>query len=159
MSRFQMNPGLLPCASLLSRRDVLRVGSLSIGASLLPSAWSSAAETSTNAKAAPNAKADSVIFLWMGRGVTHIDSFDPKPRDHWGMCGSIFFAGGGTNAGHVIGASDEQAAWPTTQPWGPADIAATIYEALGIPQDLRLPDQFGRPLPVLDHGQTIAGVF
>ena len=31
-------------------------------------------------------------------------------RDHWGMCGSIFFAGGGTKAGQVIGASDAQAA-------------------------------------------------
>lgn len=80
-------------------------------------------------------------------------------RDHWGICGSIFFAGGSTRAGAVIGASDEQAAWPTTQPWGPADVAATVYEALGISSDLRLPDQFGRPLPILDHGQTIAGVF
>lgn len=80
-------------------------------------------------------------------------------RDHWGMCGSIFFAGGGTKSGEVIGASDEQAAWPTTQPWGPADVAATIYKALGVSPDLRLPDQFGRPLPILDHGQIIAGVF
>ncbi len=483
MSRFPMNPDLLPCAALLSRRDVLRVGPLSLGASLLPSAWARAMETSGNAKAAPHAKADSVIFLWMGGGVTHIDSFDPKPhapeeirgtlatistslpgvhfgepmsqlariadelclvrsfshdsndhllsqaytlsgkkvtmaqlyaepnlgsvvsrlngprnglpsyiavpgitrpgpppynlfvsgwlgngyapfcvggvpeqpdfsvstkllnpspeahedlspkdlmpleglsatrlnsrislrqqlddarrqldqtmqsiaqqrqyegaahlltspavraafdlsqespkliadygqtkigqrcllarrlvesgarfvmvdygydadygnlwdnhnaagqnfphisdmcrrgyhlagtdracaalirdlkdrrllertlvvfltefgrtpkinatggRDHWGMCGSIFFAGGGTKAGHVIGGSDEQGAWPTSQPWGPADIAATVYEALGIPHDLRLPDQFGRPLPILEHGQTITGVF
>lgn len=56
------------------------------------------------------------------------------------MCGSIFFAGGGTQAGQVIGASDAQAAWPTTVPWGPADIAATVYEALGIPTETRLPD-------------------
>ena len=79
-SRFPMNPDLLPCAALLSRRDVLRVGPLSLGASLLPSAWARAMETSGNAKAAPHAKADSVIFLWMGGGVTHIDSFDPKPH-------------------------------------------------------------------------------
>lgn len=79
-------------------------------------------------------------------------------RDHWGQCGSIFFAGGGTLPGQVIGASDEQAAWPVTQPWGPADIAATIYQALGIPHDLRLPDQFNRPVAILDHGRPIAGV-
>jgi hypothetical protein len=79
-------------------------------------------------------------------------------RDHWGMCGSIFFTGGGTQVGQVIGASDEQAAWPTTQPWGPADIAATVYQALGIPTELHLPDMFGRPLPILDHGQPITGV-
>ena len=69
MSRFSMNPALLPCASLLSRRDVLRVGSLSIGASLLPYGWASAKETSTDAESGLNAKADSVIFLWMGGGV------------------------------------------------------------------------------------------
>ncbi|MFN9718399.1 MAG: DUF1501 domain-containing protein [Planctomycetota bacterium] len=80
-------------------------------------------------------------------------------RDHWGLCGSIFFAGGGTRAGEVIGASDEQAASPITQPWGPADIAATVYEALGISSDTRIPDPFGRPMAILDHGRTISGVF
>ena len=79
-------------------------------------------------------------------------------RDHWGTCGSVFFAGGGANRGTVIGASDEQAAWPVSQPWGPADIAATVYHALGINPDTRIPDQFGRPLPVLDHGRVIEGV-
>ena len=37
-------------------------------------AWASAAETSWG-----DGKARSVIFLWMAGGVTHIDSFDPKP--------------------------------------------------------------------------------
>lgn len=80
-------------------------------------------------------------------------------RDHWGQCGSIFFAGGGVRGGQVIGASDAQAAWPTSVPWGPADVAATVCEALGISPETRLPDQFGRPHPVLDHGQVIVGVF
>ncbi len=79
-------------------------------------------------------------------------------RDHWGMCGSVFFAGGGARRGVVIGESDEQAAWPQTQPWGPADIAATIYTALGVDPDARIRDQFGRPVPVLDHGRAIEGV-
>lgn len=79
-------------------------------------------------------------------------------RDHWGMCGSVFFAGGGSQRGCVIGASDEQAAWPISTPWGPADIAATIYTALGIDPDSRIADQFNRPVPVLDHGRTIEGV-
>src|SRR5207244_3389186 len=30
-------------------------------------------------QAAPKARAKSVIVLWMAGGVTHIDSFDPKP--------------------------------------------------------------------------------
>lgn len=80
-------------------------------------------------------------------------------RDHWGTCGSIFFAGAGVQAGTVIGESDAQAAYPLSTPWGPADVAATVYEALGISPDARIPDQFGRPHPVLDHGQVIQGVF
>lgn len=56
----------------LSRRDVLRVGSLGVAASLLPNAVAKPANSKTRAK--------SVIFLWMAGGVTHIDSFDPKPE-------------------------------------------------------------------------------
>ena len=52
-------------------------------------------------------------------------------RDHWGAAGSLFFAGGGTVAGQVIGATDKQGAYPTTLAYSPADVAATIYRALG----------------------------
>jgi hypothetical protein len=79
-------------------------------------------------------------------------------RDHWGMCGSIFFAGAGVSAGTVIGGSDKQAAYPTSQPYSPADVAATIYEALGIPLDTRVPDMQGRPHSVLETGASIPGV-
>lgn len=79
-------------------------------------------------------------------------------RDHWGMCGSLFFTGGGVRTGQVIGGSDATAAWPVTQPHGPADVAATIYQALGIDADSRILDQTSRPHPVLDHGRAIEGV-
>ena len=66
----------LPCSSLLSRRDVLRVGAISAAASLTPAGWGADAQTGGSRPPL----ADSVIFLWMGGGVTHIDSFDPKPQ-------------------------------------------------------------------------------
>ncbi|MCA9203749.1 MAG: DUF1501 domain-containing protein, partial [Planctomycetales bacterium] len=34
----------------------------------------------TAAEQRGRSKAQSVIFLWMAGGVTHIDSFDPKPN-------------------------------------------------------------------------------
>jgi hypothetical protein len=74
------------------------------------------------------------------------------------MCGSVFFTGGGARTGQVIGASDETAAWPVTQGFGPADIAATIYRAIGIDRGARILDRTNRPHPVLDHGQPIEGV-
>lgn len=79
-------------------------------------------------------------------------------RDHWGACGSMFFAGAGIRAGQVVGTTDKHAAWPITRPYGPADIAATMYQCLGIEPETRVPDRQGRPSPVLDHGHAIEEV-
>ena len=62
-----------PWNVLLNRRDVLRVGSVGLTASLLPVLSGSAQEEKVRG-------ARSVIVLWMAGGVTHIDSFDPKPE-------------------------------------------------------------------------------
>ncbi len=79
-------------------------------------------------------------------------------RDHWGAAGSIFFTGGGTRPGQVIGATDKEAAYVTTRGWGPADIAATIYHAIGVSPESRIRDLQDRPHPILDHGEPIEGV-
>lgn len=79
-------------------------------------------------------------------------------RDHWGACGSVFFTGAGTQVGQVIGASDPQAAYPTTRSWGPADIAASIYAGMGIDPESRVRDIQNRPVPILDHGSCIEGL-
>jgi len=80
-------------------------------------------------------------------------------RDHWGACGSLFFTGGGVHTGQVIGASDKHAAYPTTRSYTPADVAATIYEAVGLdPGHHYLRDIQNRPWPLLNHGRAIDGV-
>jgi hypothetical protein len=79
-------------------------------------------------------------------------------RDHWGAAGSIFFAGGGTRGGQVIGATDKLAAHPTGPAFGPWDVAATIYQAIGVDPDTILYDRQHRPLPVLPQGQAIPGM-
>ena len=76
-------------------------------------------------------------------------------RDHWGACGSMFFAGAGIKTGQVVGTTDKQGAYPLTRPYGPADIAATIYHSLGIEPEARIHDRQNRPAPVLDHGKLI----
>jgi len=80
-------------------------------------------------------------------------------RDHWGAAGSLFFAGGGVLGGQVIGATDRHAANPVAAPWGPADVAASIYHAIGIDPETTLYDRQRRPLPVLPAGRVIAGLF
>jgi hypothetical protein len=79
-------------------------------------------------------------------------------RDHWGAAGSIFFAGGGCAGGQVIGSTDKQAAYPTARGYTPADVAATIYHAIGIDRHHLLYDRQNRPMAVLPEGSPIPGV-
>lgn len=79
-------------------------------------------------------------------------------RDHWGATGSIFFAGGGARGGRVIGATDRQGGEPRGLAYTPGDVAATLYEALGVDREMLLYDRQHRPLPVLPEGRPIPGV-
>ena len=64
--------------SLVCRRDLLKVGPLALSASVLPGLLTGNALGGF--APSPTAKAKSVIFLWIGGGVTHIDSLDPCVR-------------------------------------------------------------------------------
>lgn len=79
-------------------------------------------------------------------------------RDHWGRAGSIFFAGGGTHGGQVLGSTDKQGAHPRGPAYTPADVAATIYQAIGVDRETMLYDRQKRPIPVLPEGQPIPGI-
>jgi hypothetical protein len=66
-------------------------------------------------------------------------------------------AGGGVRGGQVFGSSDRSAAYPSTNPVSPADVAATIYHCLGIDPRIDVTDQHGRPF-VVCTGTPIAAV-
>jgi len=76
-------------------------------------------------------------------------------RDHWSMCQSILFAGGGTKRGHVIGASDKHAEYPTTQPYGVEDVLFTMFTLMGIDPKKTYHTPLGRPVPIVNGGQLI----
>jgi hypothetical protein len=76
-------------------------------------------------------------------------------RDHWGRAGSLFLAGGGIKAGQVVGATDRTGSRPTTHPHGPWDVAATIYQQLGINPHGFAYDTGDRPRPILEEGDVI----
>ncbi len=73
-------------------------------------------------------------------------------RDHWPLCFTVGFAGGGVQGGRVIGASDPIGAVPADRPVEPADIAATIFHSLGLKLETTLPGPAGRPFPIVDIG-------
>lgn len=78
-------------------------------------------------------------------------------RDHWGAVQSVFFAGGGVKGGTVIGSSDSIGAYPAADPQNPENMAATIYEALGLPRTIIWKDRLDRPHHVY-HGDPILGL-
>ena len=78
-------------------------------------------------------------------------------RDHWGAVQTVFFAGGGVKGGTVIGSSDRLGAYPNSAPQQPENMAATIYQALGLPQTIYWKDSLDRPHHVY-YGEPIAGL-
>jgi hypothetical protein len=82
-----------------------------------------------------------------------------KGRDHWAPAASLIFTGAGVRTGQVIGSTDKQGGYVTRRPVSPADVACTVYEALGIDprKQLRTPD--GRPIEILDQGTTVKELF
>lgn len=73
----------------MKRRDFLRVGALGLGLSNIPFSDSVFAENNIQTT-------KSVIFIWLGGGCSHIESFDPKPDSPVEFRSTV----GNTFAGH-----------------------------------------------------------
>jgi uncharacterized protein (DUF1501 family) len=80
-------------------------------------------------------------------------------RDHWGPAASLVFAGAGVTRGQVVGSTDKFGGFATRRPVAPADVACTVYEALGIDPRKMLIDPAGRPNAILDAGETIKELY
>jgi len=109
---------------------------------------------------------DETLVLWTGEfgrtprvGQVNSDAGAGKDgRDHWPGCFTSVLAGGGVRGGQVYGKSDKQAAYPAENPVSPADLIATVYHALGIPESQTVPDLSGRPVFVRP-GKAIEELF
>ena len=66
-------------------------------------------------------------------------------RDHWGKVQTVFLAGGGVVGGRVVGSSDKIGGFPRSDPQTPENLAATIYQALGLPATVAWHDVQDRP--------------
>jgi uncharacterized protein (DUF1501 family) len=76
-------------------------------------------------------------------------------RDHWPDAGFALFAGGRLRTGQVVGETDSKAERPKNRALGAQNVLGTLYHALGIKADQKVPDFTGRPRPLLDEGEPI----
>ncbi len=79
-------------------------------------------------------------------------------REHWPACFTGLFAGGGVRGGQLIGSSDSIGAYPTTAPYSPNDVGATVYHMLGVDPGAEVRDRLDRPTQ-LNRGQVIQSLF
>lgn len=104
---------------------------------------------------------ETVVFVAgeMGRtpkvGDPRTGGKGPPGRDHWIHLMPALFAGGGIRGGQVYGTSDRVAAYPAEHPVRPGDLAATLFEALGIPPDFAYQDREGRTFRLLEDGRPL----
>ena len=84
---------------------------------------------------------------------------DKAGRDHWGRAGSMLWAGAGVAQGKVIGATDKNGAFVTDRPVRPADVAWTVYDALGIDPAKELHTPEGRPVSILAEGAPVSELY
>jgi len=76
-------------------------------------------------------------------------------RDHWPRVFSTMLAGGGMKKGYVHGASDALGGEVDTDGVGVADLAATIYNQIGINSDKELMSPGNRPIEIVAEGHVL----
>ena len=81
-------------------------------------------------------------------------------RGHWSTLFPAVLAGAGIRRGGLYGQSDNDAGYAVTKPVSPEDLAATIYHALGIDHEIRVPDAQGRPTHIIaNNGEPVMELF
>lgn len=88
------------------------------------------------------------LVLWTGEFGRTPKINKEISRDHWPKCYTALLAGGGVKGGAVYGASDKTGAAPDRDPVTPADLAATMYDLMGIDPATEIHDNLNRPLPI-----------
>jgi len=97
---------------------------------------------------------DTLVVMWGEMGRTPRINGNAG-RDHWSQCQSVLLAGGGIKRGAIVGASDKQAAYPTTRPQGIQDVLRTILYLMGINASKIYKTPLGRPVPLVNGGSLI----
>ena len=101
---------------------------------------------------------DSTLVLALGEFGRTPKINHSAGRDHWPGAFSIAAAGAGVPGGQVIGATDENGAYPVDRPVSIEDLGATLYKKLGI-DSTREYHTVGRPVRINDGGTPIPELF
>lgn len=89
---------------------------------------------------------DETLVVWMGDfGRTPRITTPWASRDHWPHAFTVLMAGAGVRGGAIHGRTDRKAAFVEEDPVSPADLSATIFDALGVRHDTSVRTTGGAP--------------
>jgi hypothetical protein len=98
---------------------------------------------------------ESTLVVWFGDFGREPKINPSAGRDHWATAGVACMGGGGVKCGEVVGATNPLGEYVIDNPVGPADLAATIYTALGVPLHTWYKAQDGRPIELCPEGKPV----
>ncbi len=98
---------------------------------------------------------DVSVVVWGEFGRT--PKINPQGgRDHWPPVSCALLACGGMKSGQVIGSTNRLGEVPKDRPVTFQSVFATLYHNLGIdPATTTIPNQFGRPMYLLDETEPV----
>lgn len=101
---------------------------------------------------------EETLVLWVGEfGRTPRINANVS-RDHWPDCYTALLAGGGVKRGYIHGASDKHGAYVAESPVRPDDLAATVYDMLGIDPHTEVYGVGNRPLAIT-NGNPVTAIY
>ena len=71
---------------------------------------------------------------------------------------SVFVAGAGIRRGFVLGGTDANGSAPVGDPCTPEDVAATVFQLLGVEPNRELRSPGGRPMTAFRDGKVLEGL-
>ena len=76
-------------------------------------------------------------------------------RDHWSTAAIALMAGGGLRPASAVGQTNALGEQPTEAPYYTEDVAATLYQCLGMPLDTTHQTPDGRPIQINYDGRVV----
>ncbi len=95
---------------------------------------------------------DSTLVLMLGEFGRGPVMTRTAGRDHWTNCMSMLVAGGGLKHGQIIGATDARGYGISDRAVRPQDLAATVFNYMGIDLSSHWVNPQGRPVPIVTEG-------
>ena len=101
---------------------------------------------------------NDTLIVWMGE-FGRTPKINPREgRDHYPRVFSMMMAGGGVRGGQVYGASTSDGSEVSENPVVVADLFQTVCGSLEIDANHENMSPLGRPLKIVDGGQSIPGI-